>query len=193
VTLLLYAAINCALLLVVVELQAVAGLGPLEAGAAWLPITVVMLLLAVRFGALAHRIGPRLLMSIGPLVCCCGLILITRPSPHASYARDVVPAVTVFALGLAIFVAPLPATVLGATAASHAGVASGVNNAVARAAGLIAIAAIPVIAGLTGDTYTDPVRSSRISGSDLDLRWPTRRRQRPGGADHPQHWRRVGT
>jgi hypothetical protein len=132
-------------------------------------------------------------MSIGPLVCCCGLILITRLSPHASYARDVVPAVAVFALGLAIFVAPLPATVLGATAASHAGVASGVNNAVARAAGLIAIAAIPVIAGLTGDTYTDRSGSSRISGSDLDLCWPTRRRQRPGGADHPQHWRRVGT
>jgi hypothetical protein len=100
VTLLLYAAINCALLLVVVELQAVAGLGPLEAGAALLPITVVMLLLAARFGALAHRIGPRLLMSIGPLVCWCGLILITRPSPHASCARDAVPAGTVFALGL---------------------------------------------------------------------------------------------
>ena len=83
-------------------MQAVAGFSPLEAGAALLPITVVMLLLAARFGTLAHRIGPRLLMCVGPLVCCCGLILITRLSPHASYARDEVPAVTVFALGLAI-------------------------------------------------------------------------------------------
>jgi predicted MFS family arabinose efflux permease len=125
VTFLLYAANGGALLLLVVELQTVSGFGPLEAGTALLPITVVMLLLAARFGALAQRIGPRLQMSIGPLVAAVGLVQITRLSSHASYALDVLPAVAVFGLGLAIFVAPLTATVLGAvprpTPESHPG------------------------------------------------------------------------
>ena len=158
VTFLLYAANGGALLLLVVELQSVSGFGPLEAGTALLPITVVMLLLAARFGALAQRIGPRLQMSIGPLVAALGLVQITRLSPHASYAFDVLPAVAVFGLGLAIFVAPLTATVLGAVSAAHAGIASGVNNAIARAAGLLAIAALPVLVGLTGHAYDDPGR-----------------------------------
>lgn len=158
VTLLLYAANGGALLLLVVELQTVSGFSPLEAGSALLPITVVMLLLAARFGALAQRIGPRAPMSIGPLVAAAGLLLVARLSPHASYALDVLPAVTMFGLGLAIFVAPLTSTVLSAVPASHAGVASGVNNAVARAAGLLAIAALPVLVGLSGDSYDDPSR-----------------------------------
>jgi len=158
VTLLLYAANGGALLLLVVELQTVSGFSPLEAGTALLPITVVMLLLAARFGALAQRIGPRLLMSVGPLVAAVGLVLFTRLSQHASYALDVLPAVTVFGVGLAIFVAPLTSTVLSAVPASHAGIASGVNNAVARAAGLLAVAALPVFVGLTGDAYNDPNR-----------------------------------
>lgn len=125
----------------------------MEAGTALLPITVIMLGLAARFGALSRRTGPRLLTSVGPVVSATGLALFTTLSSTSSYWRNVLPAVAVFGLGLAIFVAPLTATVLGAVPASHAGVASGVNNAVARAASLLAIAALPVIAGLTGRAY----------------------------------------
>jgi EmrB/QacA subfamily drug resistance transporter len=158
VTFLLYGALSGALLLLVIELQTVSGFSPLEAGAALLPITVVTMLLSARFGALAQRIGPRLPMAIGPVICCAGLVVIARMPAHMTYIRDVLPAVTVFGLGLAVFVAPLTATVLGAVPSSRAGIASGVNNAVARAASLIAVAAIPVIVGLTGDTYTEPAR-----------------------------------
>ncbi len=157
VTLLLYAALSGATLLIVIELQTVSGFSPLEAGTALLPVTVMMLLLAARFGALGQRIGPRLPMTVGPLVAGVGLVMVIRLSPDAGYWLDVLPALTVFGLGLAIFVAPLTATVLGAVPAAHAGLASGVNNAVARAAGLLAVAAIPVMAGLTGQSYTDPV------------------------------------
>ena len=156
VTLLLYAAITGAMFLVVVELQTVAGLSPLEAGTALLPITVMMVLFAARFGALGQRIGPRLPMSVGPLISCGGLILITRLPPDADYLRQVFPAVVVFGLGLAVFVAPLTATTLAAVPSSRAGIASAVNNTVARAAGLLAVAALPVIAGLGGDAYDHP-------------------------------------
>lgn len=153
VTLLLYAANGGALLLLVLELQIVSGFSPLAAGAALLPITVIMLLLAARFGALAQRIGPRLPMAVGPLVSAAGLAMFTRLSGGSSYQWQVLPAVAVFGLGLAVFVAPLTATVLGAVPATRAGIASGVNNAVARAAGLLAVAALPVIVGLTGRAY----------------------------------------
>jgi len=158
VTLLLYGAISGSLLLIVVELQTVSGFSPLAAGTATLPVTVVMLLLAARFGALGQRIGPRLPMAAGPIVCAGGLILVARLSPHASYVGDVLPALAIFGLGLAIFVAPLTATVLAAAPASHAGIASGVNNAVARAAALLAIAALPVVVGLSGNAYADAHR-----------------------------------
>jgi EmrB/QacA subfamily drug resistance transporter len=158
VTLLIYAANGAAILLLVVELETVCGFSPLLAGMALLPITVVMLALAARFGALAQRIGPRLPMTVGPLVSAVGLALLTRLDAGSRYAPDVLPAVTVLGLGFAIFVAPLTSTVLAAVPAARAGIASGVNNAVARAAGLIAIAAIPVIAGLSGDTYGNALR-----------------------------------
>ena len=155
VTLLLYAANSGSLLLLVVELETVAGFSALEAGTALLPITVIMLLLAARFGAVAQRFGPRLPMTIGPFVSAAGLGLLALLPVHASYFRNVLPAMVVLGFGLAIFVAPLTATVLGAVPAAHAGIASGVNNAVARAAGLLSIAALPVIVGLTGDTYNN--------------------------------------
>jgi hypothetical protein len=97
-------------------------------------------------------------MSLGPLVCAAALVLMLRIGPGASYPRDVLPAMVVLGLGLALLVAPLTATVLAAADAQRAGVASGVNNAVARAAGLIAVAALPAVAGLSGDSYTDPVQ-----------------------------------
>jgi EmrB/QacA subfamily drug resistance transporter len=153
ITLLLYAGNGAALLLLVIELQTVSGFSPLVAGTALLPITVVMLLLAARFGGWAHRRGPRVFMAIGPLVCAAALATLTRLDANSGYWTAVLPAVTVFGVGLALFVAPLTATVLGAVPASHAGIASGVNHSVARAASLLAIAALPVIVGLKGDAY----------------------------------------
>ncbi len=155
VTLVVYAALGGVFFLLVLQLQVVAGFSPLRAGMALLPITALMLLLSARAGALAQRIGPRLPMTIGPLVAAGGLLLTLRIGPHASYLRDVLPAVAVFGLGLSCMVAPLTATVLGAAPEHLAGTASGVNNAVARSAGLLAVAALPALVGLGGADYTE--------------------------------------
>ncbi len=156
VTFVVYGGFGAIFLLLVVQLQVVSGFSPLVAGTALLPVTVVMLLLSPRSGALAARIGPRVQMSVGPVVCAAGLALMHRVGPQASYAADVLPAVLVFGLGLAIFVSPLTATALAAAPPEHAGLASGVNNAVARTAGLVAVAAVPALAGLDGRVYDDP-------------------------------------
>jgi predicted MFS family arabinose efflux permease len=147
-----------ALLLLVIELETVSRVSPLLAGAALLPITGVMLVLAAPFGALAVRTGPRLPMTVGPLISATGLAMLTTISARSHYFSDVLPAVSVFGLGLAVFVAPLTATALGSVPAVHAATASGVNNAVARSAGLIAVAALPAIVGLSGDAYDDATR-----------------------------------
>src|SRR6185503_11346702 len=125
-----------------------------------LPVTVLLLFLSARAGALAQRVGPRLPMTAGLVLAAVGMLLVSRLGEGASYVRDVLPAVLVFGLGLAGIVAPLTATVLATADVRHAGVASGVNNAVARAAGLLAVAAIPPLAGLTGDAYTNASRFS---------------------------------
>jgi EmrB/QacA subfamily drug resistance transporter len=156
VTFAVYAALGGVFFFLVVNLQVVAGFSPMLAGTALLPVTVIMLLLSARSGALAARIGPRLPMTLGPLVAAGGVLLLVRVGPRASYVRDVLPAVTVFGLGLALIVAPLTATVLAAAENRYAGVASGVNNAVARAAGLLAVAVLPVVAGISGDDYEHP-------------------------------------
>jgi hypothetical protein len=157
ITFVLYAA-NGAVLLLVIELQTVSGFTPLVAGTALLPITIVMLLLAARFGAWAQPSGPRLFIAAGLLVSAAGLAMMTRLNAGSGYWAAVLPAVTVVGLGLAVFVAPLTAIVLGAVSTSHAGVASGVNNGVARAASLLAIAALPATVGLTGDVYQNAAR-----------------------------------
>jgi EmrB/QacA subfamily drug resistance transporter len=157
VTLLVYAALGAVLFFLVLQLQTVGGYGPLEAGISTLPLTICMLLLASRGGALASRIGPRIPMTVGPLVMAGGTLLMTRVGPGVNYWTDVLPAITVFALGLALMVAPLTATVLAAAPDEHAGVASGVNNAVARAGSLLAVAALPMAVGLGGAEYADPV------------------------------------
>jgi EmrB/QacA subfamily drug resistance transporter len=157
VTFVVYGALGGALFLLPVVLQQVAGYSPMVAGTALLPVTVIMLALSSRSGALAGRIGPRLQMSVGPLVIAAGLTLLTRIDREGSYLTQVLPAVTVFGLGLAINVAPLTSTALNAVPAEHAGVASAINNDVARAAGLIAVAVLPVAAGITGRSYLDPV------------------------------------
>lgn len=157
VTFAVYAALGAVFFLLVVNLQVVAGFSPLLSGTALLPITVIMLALSARSGALAGRIGPRLQMTAGPLVAAVGALMFLRIGAAASYITDVVPAVVVFGLGLTLIVAPLTTTVLAAAESRYAGVASGVNNAVARAAGLLAVALIPVLAGISGDSYRHPV------------------------------------
>jgi EmrB/QacA subfamily drug resistance transporter len=140
-TLAVYAGLGVATLFVVLFLQQVAGWSALAAGAALMPITLLLFALSRRFGALAERLGPRRFMAGGPLLAGCGLLLLLRVDAAPSYVSDVLPGVLVFGLGLALTVAPLTATVLGAAGTAHAGVASGVNNAVARVASMLAIAA----------------------------------------------------
>ena len=154
-TLLVYGALGSVMVFVVLELQA-AGWSALAAGLTGLPITVAMLLLASRAAALADRLGPRLPMTVGPLVCAAGCLLLLRVDTSAGWA-DVLPGMVVFALGLATLVAPLTAAVLSSAPDRHAGVASGVNNAVARAGSLLAVAALPALVGLGGADYLDPV------------------------------------
>ncbi|HEX2264368.1 MAG TPA: MFS transporter, partial [Pseudonocardiaceae bacterium] len=160
VTLLVYAGLGVFFFLLVLQLQIVAGFSPLVAGSALLPVTVLMLLLSARAGALAERIGPRLLMTVGPLLAAMGFLLTLRIGTDASYLTDVLPAVVVLGLGLSLTVAPLTATVLNSADPRYAGTASGVNNAIARSGGLLAVAVIPVAAGLGGTDYTDPLSFS---------------------------------
>jgi EmrB/QacA subfamily drug resistance transporter len=156
VTLVVYASLSIMFFLLVVHLQRVVGYSPLHAGAATLPVTGLMLALSARAGQLADRIGPRLPMTIGPLGIAAGLALLSRVQTDATYVGTILPGLLVFGLGLSLTIAPLTATVLAAVATSHAGVASGVNNAIARGAGLLAVAVIPGLTGLTGDAYRDP-------------------------------------
>lgn len=155
-TLLTYAALGGILFFLVLQLQTVAGYDALRAGLATLPITVVMVLLAGRGGALGARVGPRAPMTVGPLLCGTGSLLLARVDDDVHYWLDVALPLTVFGLGLATMVAPLTATVLDAAPAHHAGVASGVNNAVARAGSLLAVAALPLLVGLSGEDYQVP-------------------------------------
>ena len=156
VTFVVYGALGGILFLLPVELQLVARKSALVAGLALLPITIVMLLLSERSGRLAARIGPRLQMSSGPLLVGVGLALLSRAGASSTYLTVVIPAVTVLGFGLAITVAPLTATALGAAPPEHAGVASAFNNVVARASGLIAVAVLPLVAGIAGAKALSP-------------------------------------
>ena len=156
VTFIVYASLSIMFFLFVVHLQQVLGYSPLQAGAATLPITGLMMALSAPAGMLADRIGPRLPMTIGPLGIAAGLALMSRVQAEATYFGTILPGLLVFGLGLSLTVAPLTATVLAAATSKHAGIASGVNNAISRGAGLLAVAAIPGLTGLTGDAYRDP-------------------------------------
>jgi EmrB/QacA subfamily drug resistance transporter len=149
VTFAVYAALGTVTFLLVVHLQTDLGYSALEAGASLLPITACMVVLSARAGALAQRIGPRWPMTIGPLVVALGMALLGRVEPGTSYWSTVLPALIVLGLGLSLTVAPLTATVLGAVDDAHAGIASAINNSVARIAGLLAVAVLPAAAGLT--------------------------------------------
>ena len=147
-TVLLYAALGVAFFLVAYELQVASGWSALRSGTALLPVTVLMLFLSAPSGALAQRIGPRLQLTVGPLLAALGLLLLTRIGPDASWVADVLPGAVLFGLGLTTFVAPLTATVMAASDPDHVSVASGVNNAIARAASMAALAVVPVVSGL---------------------------------------------
>jgi hypothetical protein len=155
-TFIVYAALGGVFFLLIVFLQVSLGYSPIAAGAASLPITAVMLALSARAGALAQRIGPRLPLTLGPLLIAAGMLLMRRIDVGDGYVESVLPPVLVFGLGLTLVVAPITATVLAAADPRHAGVASGVNNAVARTAQLAAVAVFPLIAGLSGSDYEDP-------------------------------------
>ncbi|MFE7775334.1 MFS transporter [Streptomyces sp. NPDC057445] len=156
VTLCVYAAFSGFFFLTALQLQVVSGYSALAAGTALLPTTVLMLLFSARSGELAQRIGPRIPLTVGPLLCAAGMLLMLRVGADASYLKDVLPALLLLGLGMVTLVAPLTATVLASVSTARAGLASGINNAAARAAGLLAVAALPLLAGMGPEVYHDP-------------------------------------
>ncbi|MFF5310365.1 MFS transporter [Streptomyces massasporeus] len=167
VTLCVYAALGGFFFLAALQLQVVVGYSALAAGTALLPTTVLMLLLSARSGELADRIGPRIPLTVGPLLCAAGMLMMLRVGPGASYVADVLPALVVLGLGLVTLVAPLTATVLGSVSVVRAGLASGINNAAARAAGLIAVAALPLLAGMGEEAYREPAAFDTAFGKAM--------------------------
>ncbi|NEC10918.1 MFS transporter [Streptomyces sp. SID8014] len=153
VTFCVYAALGGFMFLAAIQLQVVAGYSALGAGLALLPTTVLMLLFSAKSGELGQRVGPRVPLTVGPLVAAAGMLLMLRTGPGASYPADVLPAVALLGVGLVTMVAPLTATVLASVDAGKAGLASGINNAAARAAGLVAVAALPLLARMTPEAY----------------------------------------
>jgi EmrB/QacA subfamily drug resistance transporter len=156
VTFVVYAALGGVFFLLVAFLQISLGYSAIAAGAAAMPVTAIMLAFSARAGALAQRIGPKMPLTVGPIVIAIGMFLMTMIEPGDDYVTAILPAVVVFGTGLTLVVAPVTATVLAAADARHAGIASGINNAVARVAGLLAVAVLPLIAGLSGDSFFDP-------------------------------------
>ena len=163
-TLTMYAGLGVATFFLILFVQQVGGYSPIEAGLSLLPVTIMMFLLSRRFGALADRIGPHVFMAAGPIVAGLGLILLVRTNANADYLTQILPGVLVFGLGLSATVAPLTATVLSSVQAGHAGLASGVNNAVSRVAGLLAIAALGAIVSVAFQQRLDhDINPSRLS------------------------------
>jgi MFS family permease len=155
-TFVIYAALGAVTFLVVIYLQQVLHYSPLGAGAALLPLTALLLTLSSTTGRLASRIGPRLPMTFGPLIAAVGMALFIRATPGTSYVTAVLPAAVVFGLGLVLTVPALTSTALGAVSSNSAGIASAINNDVARVGALVAIALIPVLAGInTGGNAVD--------------------------------------
>lgn len=152
----IYGALAASGFLLVQQLQYVAGFSPLEAGLATVPTTLLMLLFSSKAGALGTRIGPRWPMTFGPVIAAVGLLLYLRIDATTSFWWDVLPGAVVFGVGLTLLVAPLTTAVLAAAPDSQTGIASGINNAVARTASLLAVAAIPPLAGIAGQDFADP-------------------------------------
>ncbi|OBA59547.1 MFS transporter [Mycobacterium sp. 1100029.7] len=147
-TLAVYVAVGGALFLLVLQLQQSLQYSALLGGLATLPMTVIMLIGSPWMGGLAQRTGPRIPMTVGPIIAALGVALMARIVPGSTYLGAVLPAVIVFGLGLSITVAPLTSAVLSAVPDIYSGTASGVNNAISRVAGLLAVAVLPVAAGI---------------------------------------------
>lgn len=151
-----YAALSAAFFLVTLRLQISLGYSALEAGVSFFPFTLLMLWLSPKAGELSQRIGPRIPMTVGPVVAGSGMLLLSTIAPGDHYATSVLPGVLLFGLGMAITVAPLTAAVLASVTDAMTGIASGVNNAVSRLAGLLAVAVLPALAGIAiGDSLAD--------------------------------------
>jgi predicted MFS family arabinose efflux permease len=161
----MYGGLGITFFLLVLFLQEVAGYRALQAGFALLPSTVVMFFLSKRMGRLADRLGPHLFMGLGPLTAAVGLGLMLRLHAHVNYLTDLLPALLIFSVGLAGTVAPLTATVLSDADESNAGIASGVNNAIARVAGLIAIAAVGAVISAQFSSTLDHALAGRTLSS----------------------------
>ena len=162
-TLAMYAGLAILFFFLVIFLQEVAGYSALKSGLTTLPVTLVTFALSRRAGAMADRMGPRLFMGAGPLVAAAGILLLLRTGRHTSFAVDLLPALILFAVGLSLTVAPLTATVLADADEHDAGIASAVNNAIARVAGLVGVSVIGVIVAstLVGDTFARNAASVR--------------------------------
>jgi EmrB/QacA subfamily drug resistance transporter len=162
-TLGMYAGLGILFFFLVIYLQQVAGYSALESGLTTLPVTIVIFALSRRFGALADRHGPRVFMGAGPLISAGGILLLLRVGMDPSYVVDLLPALLVFALGLSLTVAPLTATVLADADEHDAGIASAINNAVARVAGLVGVSVVGVVVAgtLVGDTFAANTESVR--------------------------------
>ncbi len=187
VTFLVYAALGGALFLLPIQLEQVAHYSPLEAGSSLVPLTVIMLVFSARSGALATRIGPRLQMAVGPVVVGAGMVLLRLVGPSGAYLTEVLPAILVLGAGLALTVAPLTSTAMSSAPADHAGMASAVNNDVARTGGLVAVALLPVVSGITGASYLHPLQFvGRVPHGRRHLRSGGGGGRGPGGRSHPQ-------
>jgi EmrB/QacA subfamily drug resistance transporter len=162
-TLAMYAGLSLLFFFLTLYLQQVAGYSALAAGSAALPVTLVMFALSSRFGALADRLGPRLFMGAGPLVAAVGFALLIRLDSEVDYLTDLLPALLLFSVGLAMTVAPLTSTVLADADEANAGIASAVNNAVARVAGLMGTAALGAVVA----TQFGAVLDERLAGRPL--------------------------
>ena len=162
-TLAMYAGLAILFFYLVIYLQQVAGYSALRSGLTTVPVTLVMFALSRRFGALADRHGPRLFMGVGPLIAAVGILLLLRTGMHVSFLEDLLPALVLFSVGLSVTVAPLTATVLADADKTDAGIASAVNNAIARVAGLVGVSVVGVIvaSSLAGDTFAPNEESVR--------------------------------
>jgi EmrB/QacA subfamily drug resistance transporter len=168
VTVAIYAALSGSIFLVVLQLQETLHYSPLEAGGAIVPFSLVMLALSSRSGKLAARRGPRAQMTIGPIIVAAGLVMFGRVGAGDHYLTVVFPAVLLMALGMATTVAPLTAAVLAEIDEEFTGIASGINNAVSRFAGLLAVAALPALAGMSADaSLEEGLRQGYVTGLNI--------------------------